>query len=591
MVHVTRRHQAARNNSGSRLRAGRSFAVVILFCTTMLRAAPPALETLFPCGGKAASTFKVTATGSNLEKAFPSVWADHPGISFKPADKPKVFEVTVAPYVPPGPHLVRFSNAEGASVPHVFVIGVFDEVEDTEPNDDFLRSQVITKLPVTMNGRLEKSGDVDTFAVKLEAGRTFVADLQGYALGSQMDPAMKLLDDRGVEIALSHDTHNLDPRITFAVTKAGTYHVQIMAFAHPPAADVTLKGSAAHIYRLTLTDQPFAFAAEPCAIQRSTQGTVKLLQTSAAPQSASLDATQSTANEATLRAPAPNGEIVLAALTDTPVIRETEPNNDAAKAQRIISPATVSGTIQSAKDEDRFLITAQKGDEFALRVHAADLHSPLDAWLRIEDASGSMLQQADDANELPDPMLKWKAPKDGDYILAVGDLFSRGGAEFVYALECRPPAPDLTSTLEANTVKLDAGKTAELKVTTKATPDFKSKLSATVQGLPPGVTVKPVEVPVKGGELKLTLSATAEAPAASVPVEVVITGAAPDAVRTFKATYDLRGTEPRGDRLINADSRVWLNVTPSPAAKPAPAAASSPSVSAKPPAAAPAPKP
>lgn len=568
----------------------RFITVVSGFFATLGIAAPPALETLFPCGGKAASVFKVTATGSNLEKAFPSVWADHTGIVFKPSDKPKVFEVTVAPYVPPGPHLVRFFNAEGASVPHVFVIGICDEAEDAEPNEDFTRSQPVAKLPVTVNGRLEKSGDVDTFVVKLEAGRTFVADLQGYALGSQMDPAMKLLDDRGVEVALSHDTHNLDPRIIFPVTKTGTYHVQLMAFAHPPAADVTLKGSAAHIYRLTLTDQPFALAAQPCAVPRGGKGSINLLQTNADPKSVQFDAANCAANQEILRLPLPQGGSVLAALTSTAISTESEPNHDAGKAQRLTPPVTITGSIQNAKDEDRHVITAKKGDEFALRVHAANLHSPLDAWLRIEDASGTVLQQADDANELPDPALKWKAPKDGDFIIAVGDLFSRGGAEFVYALECRPPTPRLTATLEVNALKLEAGKSVELKLTTKAAPEFKSKLVANVQGLPPGITVKPVEVPAKGGEVKLALSAAADAPAASTPIEVIITSSAPDVIEIFKANYDLRGTEPRGDRLINEDSRLWLTVTPSPV-KPAPAAASSPSASATPPAAAPAPKP
>jgi hypothetical protein len=171
-------------------------------------------------------------------------------------------------------------------------------------------------------------------------------------------------------------------------------------------------------------------------------------------------------------------------------------------------------------------------------------------------------------------------------------LFQRGGDNFWYALEAAPLMPHVTVTLAQNAVNLDAGKTVELKATSKLTGKLKGKLLATATGLPAGIAMKDVEVPAKGGEVKLVFSATADAAAASMPIEVQVNTSAPDEPMTFKATYDLRGTEPRGDRLVNEDSRIWLTVTPAPApVKPQPAAASSPSASAKPPAAAPAAKP
>jgi hypothetical protein len=536
--------------------------------------------------GKVGASTRIIATGSNLEKSFPEVWADHAGISFKPADKPKTFEVSIAADVPPGPHLVRFFNKEGASVPHVFVVGTHDEATDTEPNNDHLSPQRVVKLPVTIHGRLEKGGDVDTFAVQLEAGRTFVAELQGYALGSQMDPAMKLLDARGVEVALSHDTHNLDPFVRFDVKQTGTYHVQLMAFAHPPAADVTLKGSAGHIYRLTLTDQPFAHFASPCAITRGQQAKV-----TTAHGEVVVDATKSNANEGRFAVPTAAGEVVFAALVSPSVTLEVEPKHDSKTAQRLTPPFAVSGGIAQSADEDRYVFQAKKGDSLTFRVHAAAVHSALDASLRIEDSTGKVLEKDDDSEEAnPDPTIAFKVPADGDYVAIISDLFQRGGDNFCYALEAAPPIPQATLALAQNVVNLDAGKTVELKVTSKITGKLKGKLLATATGLPSGITMKEAEVPAKGGEVKLVLSATADAAAASVPIEVQVSTSAPDEPMTFKAAYDLRGTEPRGDRLINEDSRIWLTITPAPV-KPQPAAASSPSASAKPPAAAPAAKP
>lgn len=578
-----------RSRAGIRRRIALSAgALSLCLLAGSAKAAPPALETLFPCGAKVGTTTTITATGSNLEKAHPSVWTSHAGIVFKSADKPKVFTVTLAPEVPPGPHLVRFFNTEGASVPHVFVVGKLDELPDTEPNNDHLTPQRIARLPVTLHGRLEKGGDVDTFAVELEAGRTFTAELQGYSLGSQMDPVMKLLDARGVELALSHDTHNLDPLLRFEVKKRGTYLVQLMSFVHPPAADVSLKGSASHIYRLTLTDQPFARFASPSAVQRGQSSNLNTGTTAAV----TVDATQRTAGERRIAVSSALGETVYAALVTAPVTPEKEPNNDTKSAQRLTTPFAVSGIISQPSDADRVAFTAKKGEALAFRVHAALLHSPLDATLRIEDAGGKVLQQADDAEEAnPDPLLAWKAPADGEYVAVVSDLFQRGGPEFCYALEAAPPRPAVTATLADHSLKLDAGKSAELKLTVKITGTLQGKLTARLAGLPPGVMAKDTEVPAKGGEIKIPLSATPEAAAAGVPVEVVLTTSPPDEPLTFKAAYDLRGTEPRGDRLINDDPRVWLTVTPSPVKPPPAAAGSSPSGSAAPPAAAPPAKP
>lgn len=568
----------------------KSALIVAIFAAQVCLAAasPPVLESLFPCGAKSGSTKSIiTFTGKDLDKAKASVWCDHPGIVFTATEKAKVYGVSVSPDVSPGPHLVRLFNAEGASLPHVFVVGKHEEAIDTEPNDDHLTAQRITSLPVTLHGKLEKSGDVDTFAVQLKKGRTFVADLQGYGLGSQMDPAMKLLDAQGVEVALSHDTYCLDPRIQYVVQEDGTYYVQLMSFVHPPAADVALKGSATHVYRLTLTDQAFAGNATPCAVQR---GSMAKLTTASG--EVMIDTSLRSAGERRMAVAAPQGESLFVALVTPSVVMETASKDDTKPAQTLALPFAVCGTIAPTGDVDRYGFSAKKGESWAFRVHAAAVHSPLDASLRIEDKAGVVLQQNDDTAEGdPDPSLKWKVPSDGDFVVAVSDLYQRGGAEFCYALEAIPPSSSLVATLPDASVKIDAGKSAELKVTVKLTGDFKGKLLARLVGPTQGVTAKETEVPAKGGDIKIPLVAEGQAPAFSGPVEVFIVTSSPDAPMTFKATYDLRGVEPRGDRLINEDSRVWLTVTPAPVKSPVASGASSPPASPAPPAAPPAAKP
>ena len=539
---------------------------------------PPAIAHLLPCGGKAGTSFPCSI-GGTLAKAENKVWTDHPGLVFKPTAKADTFDVSIAADVPLGPHLIRFYNEDGAAPPHVFMVGSYEEVAETEPNDDSRKAQLLAKIPVTVNGTLQKSGDADTFAFKAEAGSWIVLALDGYALGSQMDPSLRLLDEHGVELAMSHDTHNLDPLIAYEVKKAGIYKAQVMAFAHPPAADVTLKGSADHVYRLTITDQAYAKAANPSAIQQNTEQEVKLVGWNLGPKmkEATPRKVPAAASENGLRLlPTFNGESVLTAVVTTPVVAETEPNNESAKAPLLTLPCTVSAAIAASKDEDKYRFTAKKGDAIVFRVHAFRLHSPLDAVLKIEDAQGKVLKEADDEKEGEfDPSISFKAPADGEFIAAVTDRFSRCGWSFIYALECGPAQPRLTATLDANGYKLEAGKTVDAKVTVKAVGDFKGKISVKAEGLPAGVTAKDVEVPAKGGEAKLTLTASADAITASQPFTVIVASSAPDAPVSTHATFDLRGVEPRGDRLINEDTRAWLTLAGK-AAEPAPASAPTP---------------
>lgn len=91
-----------------------------------------------------------------------------------------------------------------------------------------------------------------------------------------------------------------------------------------------------------------------------------------------------------------------------------------------------------------------------------------------------------------------------------------------------------------------------------------------MKGLPAGVTAQIGEVPDKNGEVKLQFIASADAKAASGPLEILLS--APD-VRppaSRAATFSLRGAETRGDRLINDGHVAWLTVANKPAPPPAP---------------------
>ena len=485
-------------NDECRTMNGRSALALVVLHSLLLSsalAAPHAFDSLFPAGGQIGSQVETLVSGKGLEKETLLVWSSDPHVVVLAGDKPKKFFLNIAKDAVPGPCLIRLYNEADASPPRIIEVGKFEEVLEKEPNDTLADAKLAeAKMNVTFNGVLEKAGEVDTFAIRAQKGKRIRFELHGYALGSPMDPAMRLLNDRGIEIAAGHDTHNLDSRIEYTPAADGTLFLQLFAFAHPPAADVSLKGSTSHVYRLAVTDEP------------------------------------------------------------RPMPALTEPG-------KLTLPALLNGCISKPGEEDRYSFTAKKGDDLQITVRAQRLRSPLDATLRIEDDAGKMLQQADDGDkEAFDPVLRWKAPKDGEFKLIVADRFQHGSADHLYELAVKPFVPSLTATLDTHAYRLEAGKTVEVKLTVKTNGTFAGKIKAQAVQLPVGVTAESVDVPAKGGEVKLTLKATAEVVVNQAPFAVELVTSAPDAVETVTASYAIPFTEPRGDLLIMTDTHPWLTV-------------------------------
>ncbi len=480
---------------------GLAYAILHSACVIPSLAAPPGFEHVFPAGGSVGSRVEVKVAGSGLEKGSPLAWANDPKIVILGGDKPKKYFLNIAKDAMPGPYLMRLYTDDGATPPRIIEVGKFEELLEKEPNDSLTGIPAAeAKMNVAINGVLEKAGDVDTHAIRVQKGKRILLDLHGYSLGSPMDPAMRLLNERGTEIAAGHDTQNLDPRIDYTPAADGTLFVQVFAFAHPPAADVSLKGSANHVYRLTVTDEA-------------------------------------------KQAPALN-----------------EPKT-------LTLPATVTGSISKAGEEDIYGFTAKKGDDWQINVRAYALRSPLDATLQIQDADGKSLQQSDDGDkDNLDPALHWKAPKDGEFKLVITDRFHHGSADHIYELTIKPFAPTITTTLDTHAYRLEAGKTVEVKLNVKTSGTFTGKIQARAAQLPAGSTCEAVDVPAKGGEVKLTLKAAADAAVNQAPFAVEVVTSAPDAVQTTTATYAIPFTEPRGDLLIMSDTHPWLTVVGKPPA-------------------------
>src|SRR6266487_2808287 len=225
-----------------------SFEVGVLSFASAF-AAVPTLDHLFPVAVQAGTTNSVTAIGK-FDPWPAKVWMDAPGVVFKPETNSGNFTVEVAADAPVGPHLIRMFNEQGASALRFLIVTRDPQLAEREPNDDFSNPQSIERFPASLNGRLEKSGDVDSFAVPLEAGQTLIASVEAFTLAS-------LVDAPGVQVAWNHDGRTLDPFLAWTAKSAGTYVLQVFGFAYPAESAVKFTGSDKCVYRLQLSRGPY----------------------------------------------------------------------------------------------------------------------------------------------------------------------------------------------------------------------------------------------------------------------------------------------------------------------------------------------
>ena len=495
------------------------FLGLIAASTAAALADAPTVEHNFPAGLTRGSTEVVTIAGK-FEPWPPKVWVSCPGVLFTAETNKGKFRVETSADAPVGAHWLRAFNADGPSAPRIFVVSREAELLEAEPNNHFTNAQPVTPLPMTVNGRLDKSGDVDSFAVTLTAGEWLDARLDAYTLASKIDALLRLVSPDGVQQAWNHDFDTLDPRLIWQAPSNGSYVVQVMGFKHPADAEVRLTGGDGCVYRLHLA----------AGIQRPDVF---------------------------------GGKGGMA---------EQEPNNTFTNAVTLSLPASVRGAIGGAEDEDCFAFEVKKDESIEASVGAASVGSSLDATLKITDATGKELARNDDASGSRDPRLEWKAPTNGTFCVVVGNLLHNGGTNHFYQLSLQRLAPEFKASLAANSITMTAGETNEVKFTVTRLRGFERKLKAQLKGLPDGLRAEPVDVSGKSGENTLKLIAGAEAKVAQVPLSLVITDveSGEERIASFALTSSSEDNGVPGGYtklLVESVGQLWLTVKAKPAAK------------------------
>jgi hypothetical protein len=412
-------------------------------------AGSPIVGQILPSAAQRGTEAEVVLTGTNLGDAR-TLMFDQPGIecvsvSEVAAGKFKA-KLKVAADARIGEYAFRAITNSGIGDVKLFYVSPYPVVKeaDEDPKDPYKVQPA--KLGTTYYGSAPGE-DQDHYEVEAKKGQRISAEVVAVRIATQahLDAYLTITTADGKVLAEQDDSvfTRQDPALSVIAPEDGKYRIIIRDStnsgigpcnyllhigSHPrPTIVYPLGGMAGETVKFTMLGDaggPF-------------EQTVKL---PAEPQ----DRFEFCAQQNGITAPQPN----YVRVSPFPNVMEVEPNNtiQTATPSKYAPPVALNGIIQEPGDVDYFKFPAVKGTVYEINVRARMLRSPLDSVLEIYNDKGARLALNDDANG-PDSYLRWTAPADGEFFVAVHDQLMRGGPLYSYRVEITKPESALITYL------------------------------------------------------------------------------------------------------------------------------------------------
>lgn len=541
---------------------------------------PPKFDRMFPPGGQVGTSAEVKLNGKAGTGPI-QFWTERGELQAVITEAGDAATITIPPETIPVIHWCRFYNAFGTSALLPFVVGILPEAVEKEPNNKLADAQVLDLASTVVNGVLEKSGDVDTYALTLSAGQTVVVSMLAHReLNSPMDAVMQLLDARGTVLAQNDDDQGNDPQLVHQATKDGRYYVRTFAFPAAPNSTIQFAGGANYVYRITTTVGPFCDHVMPLAVESGKPSQVQFSGWNVSDEAVSIPPV----GELDPAKPAPAGVVISAGLAipvevdlvSHPSWTESQIASNASSELR--PPFSVSGVIGAARESDSLTFTGGKGQKLLCRVLARKKGSLLDPVLSVSAEDGKELKNHDDiSKEDPDSLLDVTLPSDGIYRLSVTDRFAHGGPRYFYLLTVEEPVPDVELSVKESSFVMVREQALEIPLVIDRKHGFEKSLTVSAAGLPEGLTAVPVESAKDGDTAKaVTLKITGNIAAGFTgPFRITAVHTAAEG-----ETAIVRFAMSAVDGSVSKHHQFWLTVPATPPA-PAPPAASEAGVQAE----------
>jgi len=471
----------------------------------------PRLLTTMPMGGQAGTQVEITITGEHLDAADELMFSDPRITAVRKLDAkgtaiPNHYVVTISPECPAGVYEARLMTRLGISSSRVFSVGTLAEVTRTAANTS-LSTALELKLNSICNAVISQRA-VDHYIFEARKGQRLLIDCAAKGIDSKLDAVLIVADAKGRDLKVERRSGVLD----FSVPEDGKYVIKVH--------ELTYKGGPAYYYRLALTE----LAADAAIVRQPSTKTVNSFSWP------------------------PTGLPELAAM------KEVEPNQTGATAQKITLPCDIDGSFFPAADVDFYEFDAKKGETWWIEVASERFGLPTDPAILVQHVTGSgsdqKLVDVAEFSDIPSPvkvssngyaydgppydagsadiMGKLVIQQDGLHRLQITDLFggTRNDPRNIYRLVIRKAAPDFAVAAWAlhmelrngdrnalsKPIALRGGSTMALEVVVIRRDGFDGDIDLAMEGLPEGMSAQGLKIPAGKTRGMMLISATQSAP-------------------------------------------------------------------------------
>lgn len=420
-----------------------------------------------------------------------------------------------------GKRELRILTPGAMSNPIWFQVGQWDELRETEPNDETPDPVIGSAIPVVVNGQI-MPGDVDRFAFTARRGMRLVIavdarELMPYladAVPGWFQAVLALYDRRGNEVAYAGAYYyRQDPVIYYEVPEDGQYVFEIR--------DSIYRGREDFVYRVTLGELPFVTGVFPLGARADQDVTVELQGWNLLETKLNVKARMDRNRPVRWYSIPQNDKVSIRfplRIDMTNEILDQEPNDTPEQAQEVKLPIIVNGRIDRPDDVDVFRFDAY-GTVIA-EVLARRAGSPLDSAVSITDATGAEIGFNDDYRDDSQALITHHADSrltavmsgKGPYCLHLSDAQRKGGEDFIYRLYIRAPRPDFELRVVPSCIIARPGANVPITVHAFRTDGFDDPIHLSLIDPPEGIKLSGGVVPGNIDVVHLTLSIPPVAP-------------------------------------------------------------------------------
>ncbi|MBE6194496.1 MAG: hypothetical protein E7140_02035 [Rikenellaceae bacterium] len=516
--------------------------ILFIFMTTTLSAQKLTMGYLYPAGGEVGTTVEIEAGGLNIDKAT-KVLFSHPGIkgevfpvkekasakrkrkrltdqsSPQLADKINI-KITIADNVPCGLYDLRLQGPKGVSNMLPFEVASYPNFVEGATST-LRKPNRVKSLPAVLCGYVSPGG-IDYFKFSGKRGETIVASVKGRALVPYIadavpgwfQPVIKIVDSKGREIAYSDDYHHhVDPVIITTLPKDGDYTLMIH--------DAIYRGREDFNYRVQLGVIPFVTGRYPAYGVVGKRVKQRIEGVNLGTTKATVKVKKEGYNQVTFtNSIGTSNAVPFYALPKG--IRLLNSPKDGAE---LMLTNAITDSLTAKSKIKRYKIYAEAGEQVIVELIGRRNDSRIDAVLRLRNAQGRIVAEADDTEDPTrglmtfhaDPILKYKARRNEMMTLEVEDIHRGYGKDYHFLLRRHEQLPSFNAFVSPANITIPSGGTSMFNI------DIKGKLKRPahieVEGLPKGYTTSTTKL-LRGKKWNVSITAPKGAEVKRFPIEV-----------------------------------------------------------------------